>query len=45
MITSIRKLEKIKRKMDDIKTTPAPNLMLSSGVASEKMKIAMIRAL
>jgi hypothetical protein len=44
MITIIKKFAKINKKMEVIRTTPAPNLIFNSGVASEKMKMAMIRA-
>jgi hypothetical protein len=40
----MRKLAKISKKIDVIRTIAAPSLMCNSGVASEKMKIAMIRA-
>jgi hypothetical protein len=35
---------KINKNTEEMRTIPAANLMLSSGVASEKMKMAMIRA-
>jgi hypothetical protein len=38
------RLDKIRRIRELMRATPAPILMLSSGVASEKMKIAIMRA-
>jgi hypothetical protein len=43
-IRIIRKLANISRKIEVIRTIAAPCLMCNSGVASEKMKIAMIKA-
>jgi len=40
----ITMLETTNKIRDTIKATPAPYLMLFSGVASEKMKMAIIRA-
>jgi hypothetical protein len=40
----MRKLANIRRNIDVTSTTAAPNLMCNSGVASEKMKMAMISA-
>jgi hypothetical protein len=38
------KLAKMSKKTEEISTTAAATLIYNSGVASEKMKIAMIRA-
>jgi hypothetical protein len=42
--TIIKKFEKMSKKMAEMRTIPAPILMPSSGVASEKMKMAIMRA-
>jgi hypothetical protein len=38
------RLAKMSRNTEEMRTTAAANFMFSSGVASEKMKMAMIRA-
>jgi|688.fasta_scaffold60411_3 hypothetical protein len=43
-IRLVKMFDTTKRIREEIRATPAPNLMFLSGVASEKMKIAIIRA-